>query len=178
MHRWPDSSEKWLNLLQQHAKENVQFREEVKEALAKLVAGREATDKTTRHGLEFEDALGQFLTSKAQGSGDIVSATGSRVGSIKNCKVGDFVIQMCAESQAAGAKIVLEAKEDTRYTVDKSTRGNPDRSKKTVRRRSACLCFRPRRRPHLSNRSPAMATIWWSCGTPSTRIQMSTSMRP
>ena len=109
-----------LTLLQQHAKDNNEFREEVKESLAKLVTGREAAEKTTRHGLEFEDALGQFLTLKCQGTGDVVSATGARVGNIKNCKVGDYVIQLSTESQAAGARFVLEAKEDQRYTLEKA----------------------------------------------------------
>ncbi len=109
-----------LVLLRESSRENVEFREEVKTALARLVARREEAEQTTRHGVEFEDALGQFLVANRQSSGDVVHATGARVGEIKNCKVGDFVIELSAECQAAGARIVLEAKEDTAYSIAKA----------------------------------------------------------
>ena len=92
-----------LQLLKEHSRENVEFREEVKSTLAKLVARREEADQTPRHGLEFEEVLGQFLTANREASGDIVSATGSRVGDIKNCKMGDFVIQLSQRLPRGGS---------------------------------------------------------------------------
>ena len=44
-----------------------------------------------------------------------LSRTGTRVGQIKNCKKGDATIELGAECEAHGARIVVEAKEDKRY---------------------------------------------------------------
>ena len=49
-----------------------------------------------------------------------MQATGATVGLIKNCKVGDFVVSLGPECRAPGARIVLEAKEDTNATLPKS----------------------------------------------------------
>jgi hypothetical protein len=106
-----------LQLLREHSRENVEFREEVKATLAKLVGRRETSDQTTRHGVEFQDALGEYLSANRLSCGDVLEVTGSRTGQIKNCKVGDFVLQLSRDCQAAGARIVLEAKEDASYTL-------------------------------------------------------------
>jgi hypothetical protein len=106
-----------LQLLKENSRENVEFRQDVRATLAKLVARREETRQTTRHGVEFEEVLGQFLVANRDAQGDVVASTGARVGDIKNCKVGDFVIQLSGDCHAAGARIVLEAKEDANYTV-------------------------------------------------------------
>ena len=106
-----------LQLLKEHSRENGEFRDEVKAALAKLVTRREEADRSTRHGLDFEEALGDFLVNHRESAGDVVTASGNRVGQIKNCKVGDFVIELAADSQAAGARIVLEAKEKANYVL-------------------------------------------------------------
>lgn len=109
-----------LVLLKEHSRENVEFREEVKTALAKLTARREEAERSTRHGLEFEEALGQFLMSAVQSTGDVLSPTGTRVGQIKNCKVGDFLVQLSPDCHASGAQIVIEAKEDGSFTLAKA----------------------------------------------------------
>lgn len=109
-----------LSLLQQHSKENTEFREEVKQTLAMLVTKRQESEQSTRHGLEFEEVLGQYLGTVAQRQGDILTSLGAKVGKIKNCKVGDFAIELGPDCQAAGAKIVLEAKEETRYGLDRA----------------------------------------------------------
>ncbi|MCA9171563.1 MAG: hypothetical protein KDB23_28040, partial [Planctomycetales bacterium] len=104
-----------LGLLKEHSRENVEFREEVKATLAKLVTRREEAEQTTRHGIEFEDALGQFLQANRHSASDVIESLGSRTGQIKNCKVGDFAVTLSEDCQAAGARIVLEAKEDANY---------------------------------------------------------------
>jgi hypothetical protein len=109
-----------LQLLKEHSRENVEFREEIKSTLAQLIARREAVAGTTQHGLEFEEVLGQFLARHRDANGDILSPTGARVGAIKNCKIGDFVIELSQDCQAAGARIVVEAKEDAAYNVSKA----------------------------------------------------------
>ncbi len=49
-----------------------------------------------------------------------MQATGTSVGMVKNCKVGDFVVNLGSECRASGAKIVLEAKEDSNATLPKA----------------------------------------------------------
>src|ERR1035437_10478076 len=46
--------------------------------------------------------------------------TGATTGLIKNCKVGDLVVELGADCVAAGDKFVVEAKEDAGYSVVKA----------------------------------------------------------
>jgi hypothetical protein len=109
-----------LQLLREHSRENTEFREEVKATLAQLVTRRAAAEQTTHHGLHFEDSVGEFLTQHLQPTGDVVQGTGTTVGLIKNCKVGDFVVSLGPDCRAPGARIVLEAKEDSNATLPKA----------------------------------------------------------
>src|ERR1035437_8238104 len=43
--------------------------------------------------------------------------TGKTTGLIKNCKVGDLVVELGADCTAAGERIVVEAKEDASYNL-------------------------------------------------------------
>ncbi len=104
-------------LMDQTEDKNQKFQEEVKVSLAKIVATREEAERSTRHGIVFEDALCEFLACQAQHDGDIATPTGSTVGLIKNCKVGDCVVVLGPDSPAPGAKIVVEAKEAGGYTL-------------------------------------------------------------
>lgn len=52
--------------------------------------------------------------------GDIASRTGQTTGLIKNCKVGDVVVELGADCAAAGERFVVEAKEDASYTLAKA----------------------------------------------------------
>jgi G:T-mismatch repair DNA endonuclease (very short patch repair protein) len=90
---------------------NVEFQSQVREALARLDTRKREEARTPRHGLEFEARLGEILAREAQRAGDIEEATGGTTGVIKNCKVGDFVVELGAESAAANARIVWEAKD-------------------------------------------------------------------
>jgi hypothetical protein len=96
---------------------NRQFQEEVKIALAKIVTTRQEAERSTRHGVAFEDAVCEFLAREAQHAGDIATPTGHTTGHIKNCKVGDCVIELGPDSAAPGARIAVEAKEDGGYTL-------------------------------------------------------------
>lgn len=96
---------------------NIAFQEEVKVALARMITRREEALRSTRHGNEFEDAVCEFLAREAQPAGDIVLPTGNEVGRIKNCKVGDCVIELGATCAAPGARIVVEAKEKESYSL-------------------------------------------------------------
>lgn len=83
----------------------------VKAEIATLTAQRAERDRGTRHGAEFEQAMGAVLRHEAQRVGDIHEATGARTGVIKHCKVGDHVITLGPESPAPGARIAFEAKQ-------------------------------------------------------------------
>ncbi|MEX0938364.1 MAG: hypothetical protein WDZ59_10940 [Pirellulales bacterium] len=109
-----------LEILGNHAKSSQQFQEEVKVTLGKIVAKREEADHSTRHGLQFEEAVCEFLSREAQAVGDVAEPTGSRPGMIKHCKVGDCVVELGPDSPAPASKIVVEAKEDACYNLAKA----------------------------------------------------------
>ena len=106
-----------LELLASADKKNQSFQEEVKISLAKVVATRQEAERSTRHGLVFQDAVCEFLAREAQHAGDIACPTGNITGLIKNCKVGDCVIELGPDSAAPGSKIVIEAKEEAGVTL-------------------------------------------------------------
>jgi hypothetical protein len=89
----------------------------VRASLAALQARKEESLRSTRHGLEFEQAVCDFVTESSQAAGDVVEHTAGTTGLIKNCKVGDIVITLGPEHAAAGSRIVMEAKEDASYRV-------------------------------------------------------------
>jgi hypothetical protein len=117
-----------LGLLTEHREQNVKFQEEVKIALNTMIARKQEAAKSTRHGLDFEAAAMDFLLNECQKTGDVLEATGNRVGRrIKNCKKGDAVVELGPESVAPGARVVIEAKEvagyqlaDARVEIDES----------------------------------------------------------
>ncbi|HUQ68926.1 MAG TPA: hypothetical protein VM165_05355 [Planctomycetaceae bacterium] len=106
-----------LGLLTEHRDQNVKFQEEVKIALQTMIARKQEAAKSTRHGLDFEAAVIDFVLGECQKSGDVMESTGSRVGRIKNYKKGDAVIELGPESVAPGAKVVVEAKEVIGYQL-------------------------------------------------------------
>jgi len=106
-----------LELFEVLRKDNADFRSEVGEQLAAIAARKEEAQRSTRHGVEFEEAVVAFLQDASQRVGDIATATGNTTGNIKNCKVGDCVIKIGPDEQAAGALIVAEVKEVSGYTL-------------------------------------------------------------
>jgi hypothetical protein len=104
-------------LLDLSEKKNQQFQEEVKVSLAKIVTQREEADRSTRHGLAFEDAVCEFIIRQSQHAGDVATPTGHTTGLIKNCRIGDCLIELGPDSAAPGALITVEAKEKDGYTL-------------------------------------------------------------
>ena len=100
-----------LQVFEKSARDDAAFRERVLEGLAELKGRKEEADRSTRHGLAFEAELIQQLQLRAQGAGDVLTATGNQTGKIPNSKVGDAVWELGPEHAAAGARIVIEAKE-------------------------------------------------------------------
>jgi len=86
-------------------------------SLAALQARRQESLRSTRHGFEFENALYTCLAELGQAAGDVVEHTAGSTGLIRGCKVGDVVLTLGPEHAAAGARIVIEAKEDASYRL-------------------------------------------------------------
>lgn len=105
-------------------------------AIGALQGRKEEAAKSTRHGIEFERSVGDVIRSIASLAGDVVQDCGSGTGVISNCKVGDFLITVGPEKIAAGAKIVIEAKESAAYDLTK-TLAEADMAK---RNRAAGVC--------------------------------------
>lgn len=102
------------------AKRNMEFQAEVRATLESMKARKEAEERGTAHGAEFEDQLGACLANEAQRAGDVHEATGATAGKIPRCKVGDHLVTLGADSAAPGVRIVWEAKQDQNYTLKKA----------------------------------------------------------
>ena len=106
-----------LDVLNVHKQASAKFREEVMTALSAMVARREEARRTTSHGAEFETEVFRFLQVECQRAGEVATHIGSTTGRIKNCKVGDCLVELGPESAAAGARIVVEAKESGGFNL-------------------------------------------------------------
>jgi hypothetical protein len=104
-------------LLAGYSDTNQKFQEEVIRALNEMRVRREEAQRTPLHGKQFEQAVMEFVHEEARRCGDIATFTGDTVGLIKNCKIGDAVIELGPEHVAAGARIVVEAKDKGNYTL-------------------------------------------------------------
>jgi hypothetical protein len=96
------------------------FRSEVRETLAALSSQRREAERSTRHGLAFEEALGEVVSALAQRQQDVYQATGATTGAIRHCKVGDLVVELGPDSPAPGARVVWEAKEEARFDLKRA----------------------------------------------------------
>jgi hypothetical protein len=106
-----------VELLAASEKKNQQFYEDVRVSLATIATTRREAQRSPRHGLEFEAAVCDFLAREAQHAGDLVIPTAQTTGLIKNCRVGDCVVELGPDSAAPGATIVVEAKEEAGYSL-------------------------------------------------------------
>ena len=104
-------------ILNAHEEKVQGFQSNVQAALEAMKAQRKESARSTQHGKDFEATASEFVEKEAQKSGDIASRTGNTTGLIKNCKVGDLVIELGADCTAAGVKFVIEAKEVVSYTL-------------------------------------------------------------
>lgn len=106
-----------LEVMETQRKTNEQFQVEVMEKLAAMTAQRREAERSTRHGDDFETAVYEFVNQRAQQAGDIAARTGNTTGVIRNNRKGDVVVELGPEHAAAGARIVMEAKQNASYTV-------------------------------------------------------------
>ncbi len=109
-----------MGLMEKQVETNTKFQEEVKVTLSSMVARREEAERSTRHGMAFEDAVCAFIEYHAQQSGDVATRVGNTTGMIKNSKVGDCLLELGPDCAAAGAKIVIEAKQQGTYNLQQA----------------------------------------------------------
>jgi hypothetical protein len=81
---------------------------------------REGDAQSPRGGFDFEQAVTQMVVEAVRGAPILVEETGSTVGTRRNCKVGDLVLQYSSEHAFAGAALTIEAKRDASYTAPKA----------------------------------------------------------
>src|SRR6185369_2528801 len=109
------------SMLQENHKQQLELANKLAEdlnvAIGQLQARRQEADRSTRHGLEFEASVCEQVRVICAAAGDVVQNVGATTGLIPNKKVGDAVITVGPEKAAAGAKIVIEAKENGSYDV-------------------------------------------------------------
>jgi hypothetical protein len=109
-----------VNILNAHEEKVQTFQSNVQSALEGMKAQRKETARSTQHGNDFEATACEVIEKEVQKAGDVAARTGATTGLIKNCKVGDLVVELGADCVAAGEKFVVEAKEDAGYSVVKA----------------------------------------------------------
>ena len=108
-----------LDLAKRQEERQSLFEKEVREALARIETKRTQDQKTTRGGLDFEEAVLSFVRVATQGAPCVFDITGTTAG-VGRCKKGDAVLRFSTESAFSGAGVVFEAKRDGTYTVQKA----------------------------------------------------------
>ncbi len=106
-----------LSVIKSQGDASEHFQREVIEKLAAMTARRQESERSTRHGDDFESDVFDFLQMRSQKAGDVATRVGSTTGIIKNCKVGDAVVVLGPEHAAVGARIAVEAKEREGFGV-------------------------------------------------------------
>lgn len=109
-----------LGVFEKQTETNSRFQSEVTSALEAMKARREESMRSTQHGNDFEKAVLDFVAIEAQRASDIAVSTGTTTGRIKNCKIGDAVVELGPECSAAGVRYVVEAKESASYEIAKA----------------------------------------------------------
>jgi hypothetical protein len=119
------------------AKRSQEFELRVTSMLERIVSRRDDARRSTIHGNEFEQRVGEQLQAHCLSAGDVFDAVGDSSGVIPRSKVGDFVVVLSPDSAAPGASIVVEAKASGVYTL-KATLEEADVAR---RNRSASVCL-------------------------------------
>jgi hypothetical protein len=108
-----------LALAKRQEERQLQFEKEVREALVRIETKRTQDQKTTRGGLDFEDAVIAFIRAATQGAPCVFEATGATAG-VGRSKKGDAIVRFTEESAFAGAGVVFEAKRESGYSVQRA----------------------------------------------------------
>ncbi len=106
-----------LKTFEEQDKKNQEHQQTVISMLSEMKGEKQEAERSTRHGLTFEDAVWDFIEANAREVGDIPERTGNSTGISGKSKKGDAVIELGRDAVAAGAKIVFEAKANSSYTL-------------------------------------------------------------
>lgn len=117
--------------IEQHAKTQTDIMEafeerqkkldhDIREVVARLDERKRGDAVSPRGGRRFEDQVCQFTHDALAGASVFIEDTGATVGARSGCKVGDQVVRFHQESIYAGAAVVIEAKRDAGYTMEKA----------------------------------------------------------
>ena len=106
-----------LDGIEKQRQTNEKFQGEVMEKLVEMTTRKQESERSTRHGGDFEDAVFEFINERSQKANDIATPTGNTTGRISKSKKGDAVVELGREHRAAGAKIVVEAKQNASYSL-------------------------------------------------------------
>jgi hypothetical protein len=109
-----------MTVLEAHVETNAEFQEKVMLALRELTVRKAEHARTTEHGKNFQRLVCDFIQSELITSGDLAEFVGDGVGLITNCKKGDVLLKLGCDSNAPGAKIIIEAKDDKSYGISKA----------------------------------------------------------
>ena len=109
-----------LDVADRQQKQLTSFQEEVRVSLERLETRKATAAKSNIHGWDFEDQMIEVVSTYAQSWGDLVIDTSDLAGLKSRCKRGDCVVELGSDKRAAGAKIVLEAKDEAGFTLQKA----------------------------------------------------------
>ena len=102
------------------SKNQQDFHAEVRATLAAMTASKRERSAPNLHGTDFEQAVEIVVADFAARRGHVHEVTSHKAGRIPRCMKGDFKMLLSSDSIASGAALVVEAKEDTSYTVPKA----------------------------------------------------------
>jgi hypothetical protein len=106
--------------LRQQRERQERLEKEMREALARLDTRRQEDARNPRGGVDFEQAVTEFISGVVRGAPITVEETGNTIGARRGCKVGDLVLRYSAEHVFAGSGVAVEAKHDVSYTEHKA----------------------------------------------------------
>lgn len=109
-----------IQVLAEQNKISTAFQTEIRTTLEAFKVRRDDAARSTVHGGDYEQAVGEILCHEAGRRGDVFEHVGNNAGAKPRCKTGDFVIALGVESAAPEARIVCEAKSDSSYTLAKA----------------------------------------------------------
>jgi hypothetical protein len=109
-----------LEVLSGHAKSAQEFQQAVRETLNAMQIRREEAASSPRHGLDFEANVFLLVQAEAQRLRDVAALVAKTPGQISRCLVGDVQVDLGPESNAAGARVIVEAKDEEKFTLPKA----------------------------------------------------------
>jgi hypothetical protein len=109
-----------MDRLDTQRQENETFQRAVLTQVSEISTRRAEVERSTQHGVDFEQEVFSVVQAYCQNAGDVVQHVGATTGLIKNRKFGDVLISLNAESSAPGAAIVLEAKQEKAYRLQEA----------------------------------------------------------